>query len=284
MNKTLSIKCPAKVNLALNVKDKREDGYHNLEMIMHAVKLFDFLNITVCPADKTTFKISSNLSFLPSDEKNLCVKASMLFLEKIQKTASVRISIKKNIPVGAGLGGGSSDAAGTLIALNELFCRPFSKQSLADMAKKIGADVPFFIYKGCMLAEGIGEILSPLPMLENVFFVIAKPKYGISTPYVYKNLCLDDKTPHPDIKTVITAIQKKDLHLLGKVAENTLESVVIKDYPEIEEYKNILKQNGAIYSLMSGSGSSVFGVFDNPELAKNAANRLKKIAKYVFIA
>ncbi len=284
MKKELTVKCPAKVNLSLDVVSRREDGYHNLEMIMHTIRLFDILTLTYEEAEQTEITISSNLSYVPNDERNLCFKAAQLFFNETGLSAKVHINANKKIPVGAGLGGGSSDAAGTLTALNTLSGRPLSQDKLAGISKNIGADVPFFIYGGCMLAEGIGEILTPLPQLEGVTFLIAKPDFGVSTPWVYKNLVLDSTTPHPDTKTIIEAIKTNNLHLLAQHAGNTLELVTLKRYTEICNYKELMMQNGAVYSLMSGSGSAVFGVFDDPEKAKAALNKFTKLTKQVFIA
>ncbi len=284
MKKSLKIKCPAKVNLSLDVVSRRDDGYHNLEMIMHTIKLWDILNISFEDAQTTHLTISSNNGFLPCDDKNLCAKAARLFLKEAEICANISIYIQKNIPVGAGLGGGSSDAAGTLLALSRLTNNPLSVTKLTEIAKQIGADVPFFLYGGCMLATGIGEVLTPMPRLDGVTILVAKPKYGISTPTVYKNLVLDNCTPHPDTKSVIEALKANNLKLLAASSGNVLETAVCNKYPEINQYKNIMKSCGAIYSLMSGSGSSVFGVFDNRSMATYAANKLKKLTRQVYIA
>lgn len=284
MKKELTVKCPAKVNLSLDVTSRREDGYHNLEMIMHTIKLFDTLTIVCEDSETTEITISSNLSYVPSDERNLCFKAAQLFFKETGLSAKIHIDANKKIPVGAGLGGGSSDAAGTLTALNRLMGNPLSQERLAAISKGIGADVPFFIYGGCMLAEGIGEMLTPLPQLENVTFLIAKPNFGVSTPWVYKNLVLDSTTPHPDTKAVIEAIKTCDLTSLAKHAENTLELVTLKQYPEISRYKELMIKTGAVYSLMSGSGSAVFGVYDDPEKAKKALEKFKSLTKQVYLA
>ncbi len=284
MKTSLKIKCPAKVNLSLDVVSRREDGYHNLETIMHTIKLWDVLNISFERAKNTRITLSTNRGFLSTDDKNLCAKAARMFLEDSEICANVAIHITKNIPVGAGLGGGSSDAAGTLLALSRLTDNPLSATQLTAMAKEIGADVPFFLYGGCMLATGIGEILSPLPKLSGATILIAKPRYGISTPSVYKSLVLNEKTPHPDTKSVIEAINTNDLKLLASSAGNVLETAVCDKYPEINQYKNIMKSCGAAYSLMSGSGSSVFGVFENRSMALYAANKLKRLTRQVYIA
>ncbi len=284
MKKTIKIKCPAKVNLSLDVLRRRKDGYHDLEMIMHTVKLFDILSISFTPASEEEIVISTSSGIIPSNEHNICFKIAKAFLKEANLSAKVNIHIKKNIPVGAGLGGGSSDAAGTLLALNKLSGNPLSVPTLLEIAKEIGADVPFFLYGGCMLAEGIGEKLSPLPTLKDAVILIAKPPYGISTPSVYKKLNLENVSSHPDTKKAIEALKTGDLNQLGKASGNVLETAVTDEHPEIEEYKSIMTKNGAIYSLMSGSGSSVFGVFDNPSLAEAASIELKALTNQVFLA
>ena len=284
MKRELTVKCPAKVNLSLDVTSKREDGYHNLEMIMHTIRLFDTLTVICENSEKTEITTSSNLSYVPNDERNLCYKAAQLFFDETGLSAKVHIDANKKIPVGAGLGGGSSDAAGTLVALNKLMRNPLSQDRLAAISKGIGADVPFFIYGGCMLAEGIGEILTPLPQLDGATFLIAKPNFGVSTPWVYKNLVLDSNTPHPNTKEVIAAIKRNDLSALAQHTGNTLEFVTLKQYPEINRYKKLMEKGGAVYSLMSGSGSAVFGIYDDPEKAKRAFEKFKHITKQVYIA
>ena len=281
MKKLLKIKCPAKVNLTLDVVRRRNDGYHELDMLMHTIKLFDILDISLDDSEETKITVSSDIGILPTDD---CFKAAMLFLEAAKLKKNISINIKKNIPVAAGLGGGSSDAAGTLLALNKLCDAPLSELQLAETAKKIGADVPFFLYGGCMRARGLGEILSPVPSLTDAVFVVAKPQFGVSTPFVYKNLDLGKVDLHPDINAAITAIKQNDLAELGKVSGNVLETVVLPIHPEIDEYKKILIENGTVYSLMSGSGSSVFGVFDNAEYSGKAAAKLKQHTKSVYIA
>ena len=284
MKKLLKIKCPAKVNLTLDVVRRRDDGYHELDMLMHTVKLFDILDISLEDSNEVRITVSSDNGILPTGESNHCFKAAMLFLEAAKLKKEVCIHIKKNIPVAAGLGGGSSDAAGTLLALNKLCDAPLSEARLAELAKKVGADVPFFLYGGCMRARGIGEILSPVPAIDNAVFVVAKPQFGVSTPFVYKKLDLGKVAVHPDVDAAISAIKENDLAKLGKVSANILETVVLPIHPEIEEYKKILTGNGAVYSLMSGSGSSVFGVFDNAEFAEKAASILKNYTSCVYIA
>ena len=284
MKKTISLDCPAKVNLSLDVVERRPDGYHNLETIMHTVNLRDKLTLTMEESEQLSATLHTDNSLIPTSDDNLCIKAAKAFFEASGKTAKLTIELEKNIPVGAGLGGGSSDAAATLVGLNKLFDEPLSADDLCQIAATLGADVPFFIQGGCTLATGIGEILSPLPKLNDVIFVIAKPDYGISTPYVYKNLVLDENTKHPNTKAVIDAIEKNDIHALGKEAMNVLETVVEKEYSEIGQYKTLMQEMGSIYALMSGSGSSVFGVFDDLSLAQKCAEKLKELTNQVFMA
>ncbi len=279
----IQIKAPAKINLSLDVVSRREDGYHNLEMIMQEVGIFDVLTLSMEYSEVTEIHLSCNKHFLPTDERNLCFKAAKLFLDKANISAKVRIDIKKTIPVGAGLGGGSSDAAATLKALNKLTNKPFTLEELSVLGKSLGADVPFFIYGGCMLAKGIGEQLSPVPPLKNALILIAKPRFSISTAQVYKNLCLDEKTPHPNTNEVLDALSHNDLKKLGEYAGNTLESVTEKLYPEISEYKKTMNDNGAVYSLMSGSGSAVFGIFTDKQKALTTAKLLKEKTNQVFL-
>lgn len=283
MKKELQIKCPAKINLTLDVVGRRSDGYHNLSMIMQTINLFDVIKISVCESKSPCISLLCENKNIPTDDSNLIVRAAKLFFEKSGISAAAEISLEKNIPVGAGLGGGSSDAAGTLAALNTLFGNPLSKESLAHMAKSLGADVPFFLSGGCMLAEGIGEKLSSLPPLENVFIVLAKPEISISTAHVYKSLILDNSTCHPDVKAAIHALHQQDVDKLASVAGNVLESVVLKEHSIIGEYKEIMKNFGAAYALMSGSGSSVFGVFKDKSSAKNALQKFLSITPTAYM-
>lgn len=279
--KTFEIKCPAKINLSLDVVNRREDGYHNLSMIMQEINLFDILTFEISEGDGII--LTSTDKSVPVDDSNLIIKAAKAFFAKTGISASARIHLCKNIPMGAGLGGGSTDAAGTLTALNTMFEKPLTTDELAVMAKTLGADVPFFLYGGCMLAEGIGEILSPLPPLSDAYIVLAKPPVHVSTAYVYKNLVLDESIKHPDTKSAITALETGDLNLLAASCGNVLETVTAKEYPEIEDYKKIMLANGAAYSLMSGSGSAVFGVFADENSAKAAYSEFKSITSDTYL-
>ena len=283
MEKEFQIQCPAKINLSLDVVSRRPDGYHNLKMIMHEIGLYDTLTFSVSQNDKTEIKLTSDSKYMPTDENNLVFRAAELFFSKTGITATARIHICKKIPMGAGLGGGSTDAAGTLTALNKLYGNPLTLDELSVLAKSLGADVPFFLHGGCMLAEGIGEILSPVAPLKNAYIVLAKPPIHISTPWVYKNLVLDESIKHPNTNNVIVALETGDFDMLAESAGNVLETVTAREYPEIENYKKIMMNHGATYSLMSGSGSSVFGIFREESSAKSAADVFRQLTEDTYL-
>ncbi len=281
MNNFLEIKCPAKINLSLDVLNKREDGYHNLSMVMQEIKLFDEISFDFSCNGELSLTVSDRS--IPTDESNLIIKAAKVFGEKTGISVSAKISLEKNIPSGAGLGGGSSDAAGTLKALNSHYGYPLSDETLFDLALTLGADVPFFLKGGCMLAEGIGEKLTPLPPLEKGFILVAKPGVFVSTAQVYKSLVLGPSIKHPDTQAVIKALKTQDIELLSRSAGNVLETVTSAEYPQIEEFKQLMLKNGASYSLMSGSGSAVFGIFKAQSDAEKALAELKKFTEQVYI-
>lgn len=284
MRKEIKRDCYAKVNLSLDVLGRREDGYHNLEMIMQTVSLKDVITVSVdADTEETVIEVTCDKDSVPQNDDNLAAKSARLFLEKSGFNADVKINIEKNIPMGAGLGGGSSDAAGVLTALNEVLGFPLKNHQLAEIAAAIGSDVPFFIYGGTMLAEDTGTKLSPVEAPEKIIVLIAKPEFSVSTPHVYKSLRLGDETVHPDTKSVIEALKIGDLEMLAQSAGNVLETVTATEHEEIDEYKNIMIQSGAVYALMSGSGPSVFGVFDSEENVKRAYSILSGMTKEVYI-
>lgn len=284
MKKQIEKNCYAKVNLSLDVIGKREGGYHNLEMIMQTVSLKDILTVSVdTDVAQTRIEVRCSNCEVPQNEDNLVAKSARLFLERTNITANIKSYIDKNIPMGAGLGGGSSDAAGMLEALNECFGYPLAVEELAKIAGDIGSDVPFFLCGKAMFAEGTGTTLSEVTALKGAIIVIAKPKFSVSTPYVYKNLKLNDSIKHPDTKKVIEALEKNDLKMLAENAGNVLETVTATEHKEIEEYKSIMLERGAVYALMSGSGPSVFGVFESEKSAETAYARLEKLTDEVYM-
>lgn len=267
------IKAMAKVNLGLDVLRRRENGYHDVKMVMQTVDLYDTL--TLSKIDKGIV-ITTNTGELPLDEDNLIFKAAKLLLEYTDKKAGVSIHLDKQIPIAAGMAGGSTDAAATLLGLNELYNLDLTKEALAEIGVKIGADVPYCIYGGTYLSEGIGEVLTKLPDAPDCYVVIAKPEIGVSTKYVYENLHIETVEKHPDIDGMIDAIKKGSLDGVAKKMENVLETVTIKRYPEIETMKKCLLKNGAESALMSGSGPTVFGIFKEENIAKQALSKLQK--------
>ena len=279
----ITVKCGAKINLSLDVIRKRSDGYHDVEMIMHEIPLYD--EVTVKKYDENSenpISISCNKAEVPKDSDNIAYRAAELFLRYSGISARVEIHIEKSIPMGAGMAGGSTDAAGALKAMNELFNKPFSMSELMKIGKELGADVPFCVMGGCAFSEGIGDVLTPLPKLSGVHYLIAKPEFSVSTPWVYKNLDLMSVKNHPNTKEVIKAVEENDLERLAYFSGNVLETVTAKEFPVIEEYKERMMNYGAVYSLMSGSGPTVFGIFDNLNSAEKAFEEFSTITKEVF--
>ncbi|SFR62201.1 4-(cytidine 5'-diphospho)-2-C-methyl-D-erythritol kinase [Anaeromicropila populeti] len=268
MYPTIQKNAYGKINIGLDVLRKREDGYHEVRMIMQTVTLFDRLHVTVIPND--TINIETNLSFLPTNENNLVYSAVKLLKDEFSIKEGLSIKLDKYIPVAAGMAGGSADAAAALEIMNELFSLGLTQSNLMERAVKLGADVPYCIMKGTALSEGIGEILTPLPPLTDCFILIVKPNIHVSTKYVYENLRLDTITSHPDIDGIIYDIRRKDIRGMALKMNNVLESVTEKDYPVICQIKNLMIAQGAIHSIMSGSGPTVFGIFQSHSAIEKA--------------
>lgn len=262
----------AKINLGLDVVRRREDGYHEVRMVMQTIRMFD--RVTVYRIPEKEIRISSNLHFLPVNENNIAYKAARMMLEKHPIEGGVSISLQKRIPVAAGMAGGSADAAAVLYGMNRIFHMDYTLEQLKEFGVKLGADVPYCLMRGTALAEGIGEKLSRLPSCPACYVIIAKPAISVSTKFVYENLHLDETTQHPDIDGLVQAICRQDLRGMIPYMGNVLESVTIPAYPIIGEIKERLMENGAMVSLMSGSGPTVFGLFDNYEMALRAKEAL----------
>jgi 4-diphosphocytidyl-2-C-methyl-D-erythritol kinase len=275
----VKIRAPAKINLGLRVVGKRADGYHLLDTIMVAVSLYDEIDIRKIrtasknPASDELIKISCDHPDVPPAEENIVYRAAQLILKKSRRAQPISIRIKKNIPMGAGLGGGSSDAAATLVGLNRLFKLRLSLAMLKKMALSLGADVPFFIQARPARAQGIGERLRALRGLPRFWSVIIYPGFPVSTAWVYGNL--GAKLTKPIVNTSITP-SLKSLDGLTRRLENDLEGVTLKRYPEIGVLKQKLLREGALRVLMSGSGSSVFGIFVSKQSAAKAFRRLRQ--------
>lgn len=262
----ISLKAYAKINLALDVIGKRPNGYHDVRMIMQTIKLYD--KITIKPTTNPDITLKTNLHFLPTNENNIVYSACKLFKDTFQISDGFYINLEKRIPVAAGMAGGSSDAAATLFGLNELFKTNQSLEDLMKLGVKLGADVPYCLLRGTALSEGIGEVLTPLPPAPNCYCLIVKPPVSVSTKFVYENLKLDENTSHPNIDGMVESIKNEDLHQMSSLVSNVLESVTIKHHPEIERIKMDLISHGALCALMSGSGPTVFALFDNQKTAE----------------
>lgn len=282
-NNDISLKALAKINLGLDVVRRREDGYHEVRMIMQTIQLYDRLDIK--RTQEPGIQIQTNLSFLPVNENNLIYKAAKLLMDEFSITDGVSVKLDKRIPVAAGMAGGSTDAAAMLIGVNRLFSLGLTKRQLMERGVQIGADVPYCIMRGTALAEGIGEALSPLPPMVKCPVLIAKPSISVSTKFVYQNLKLDDTTIHPDIDRLIDDIKAKNLHDITAHMGNVLETVTIPNYPVIDEIKKDMLSNGAVGAMMSGSGPTVFGLFDDEDTAKKAykAMRSSHLARQVYL-
>lgn len=279
----IKLKALAKINLSLDVIKKREDGYHEVRMIMQTINLYDRISMNKTNSNQVTIK--TNLHYLPTNENNIVYKAICLLKQEFQIKQGVFVNLEKRIPVAAGMAGGSSDAAAALIGMNKLFDLQLSKNDLMKRAVKLGADVPYCILRGTALSEGIGEVLTPLPPMPKCYVLIAKPGINVSTKFVYDNLKANELQSHPDIDGMLVAIQNKELDGIASRLSNVLESVTVKEYPVIDEIKQLMMKNGAMNSLMSGSGPTVFGLFSDYHKASKAFYHLKvsNIAKQVYL-
>lgn len=288
MIKHLGLKAYGKINLGLDVLRRRENGYHDVRMIMQTVGIFD--QIDLIRNEQPGIQLETNLHYLPTNESNLAYQAAKLLMDEFQITEGVSIKLKKYIPIAAGMAGGSSNAAAVLFGVNKMFQLGLSMQGLMDRGVKIGADVPYCIMRGTALSEGIGEILTPLPAVPQCHVLIAKPAISVSTKFVYENLNANSLRPeqHPDIDAIIEGINEQDIHKIADNLGNVLETVTIKEYPVIQAIKDQMIADGAIGSLMSGSGPTVFGLFTDPQAAQKAYENLRFgsascLAKQVYL-
>ena len=280
---SIRLKARAKINLGLDVLRKREDGYHDVRMVMQTIGIYDRLIITRIPEED--IRIKSNLFFLPVNENNLICKAAKLLKDRFDFAGGVEIDLNKFIPVSAGLAGGSTDAASTLFGINRLFDLGLSTKDLMELGVSIGADVPYCVMRGTALAEGIGEKLTALPPLPRCWILIAKPPINVSTKLVYESLDMNGVDRHPDIDGLIDAIKRQDINGVCSLMGNVLENVTVPLYPVIESIKNDMMDNGAINAMMSGSGPTVFGIFPDEETTLKCQAFLKKKgeARQVYI-
>lgn len=276
----LTIECRGKINLAIDVVGKREDGYHDVEMVLQEINLADRLTLSL-RADEV-ISITSDSTEIPLNEGNLAYRAAQVFFSHLGQKGGVDIHIEKRIPMGAGLGGGSADAAGVLKGLNAMFGQPFETETLLRLGKSLGADVPFCILGGCALATGIGEVLTPLPMPPKLFCVVAKPEPFVSTKWVYQNLDLSQRPKGLYVEGVVEGIRNGDLSAICKHADNILETVTVPTYPVVGWLKEGFAEAGAVLTLMSGSGSAVFGLFESEAAAEEGVLQAKRYTNEIY--
>lgn len=272
--KELQLQARAKINLGLDVVQKRDDGYHEVRMIMQTIRLYD--RILLKQSEESGIRVRTNLPYLPVNEENLAYRAAQLLMEEFKIRQGLEIELQKYIPVAAGMAGGSSDAAAVMVGVNRMFRLGLSKQELMERGVKLGADVPFCIMRGTALSEGIGEILTPLPAMPHCWLLIVKPRLHVSTKWVYGNLRANELTSHPDIDGQIRALREQNLRGLVSRMGNVLENVTIPAHPVIAELKRAMLERGALGAMMSGSGPTVFGVFEEEAAARQAYLELKK--------
>lgn len=270
--RTQSGKAYAKINLTLDIAGLRPDGYHEIQTIMHTVSLCDI--VTVKPARRTGVLLRCNLPYVPCDQRNIAYRAALLFFEALGRRGAVFIDLRKRIPVGAGMAGGSADAAAVLRLLNQAHGRPFSLEKLKAIGLELGADVPFCLEGGCRLARGIGEILSPAPPLPDCALAVVKPKFSISTKKLYEEI---DQAPiqgRPDAPAMLEALSQGDLPRIGGLLANVMEAAALPQRPQIEEIRQALLAAGALGARMTGSGSAVYGIFAHESQARAALKTL----------
>ncbi|MDU7965285.1 MAG: 4-(cytidine 5'-diphospho)-2-C-methyl-D-erythritol kinase [Paeniclostridium sordellii] len=279
---SIGLKSRAKINLSIDVLGKRQDGYHIVEMIMQTIDLYDNLKITQIEED--SIKIKSNSQDIPLNQDNIVYKAANILKEKFNIKKGIEISIQKKIPVAAGMAGGSSNAAAVLVGLNRIWDLGLTELELKDIALQLGADVPFCITGGSALAQGIGEELTDIKGLnENIHILICKPNIFVSTKEVYQSLDMNEIKKRPDNQKLIDALQINDVKYVSENMVNVLEEVTSSKYNEINQIERIIMDNKALGSMMSGSGPTVFGLFDNKEYAIRAKEELLQNYNQVYL-
>lgn len=276
----VEVKAFAKINLMLDIVATRNDGYHDLFMIMQSVGVYD--TITVEKTKGKSITISCDIDDIPLDEHNIAHKAAMAFFKanKIKNTG-IHIDIKKRIPHAAGLAGGSADGAGVIVALNKIYDTNLSDKELCQIGVKVGADVPFCITGGTLLAQGIGDVLNPVKPLRKCYILLAKPEVGVNTGYAYHQFDEQGKVHTPDKLGMLYAMQSRDLNSICLKMENVFEQFI--EVPNRVDMKQIMRENGAIGTCMSGSGPTIFGIFNSREEAECAASKITPFAKDICV-
>mgnify|MGYP000260141590 FL=1 len=279
---SIRLKARAKINLGLDVLGKREDGYHEVRMVMQTIGIYDRLILTKIPEEE--IRITSNLAFLPVNENNLIYKAIKLLKDEYHFPGGISVDLNKFIPVAAGMAGGSTDAASTMFGVNRLFGLNLSMGKMMELGVRLGADVPYCVMRGTALAEGIGEKLTRITPVPHMWILIAKPQINVSTRLVYEQLDMGGIQKHPDIDGIIRAIEAQDVVRIAQSMGNVLENVTVPLYPVIETIKQDMLSHGAINAMMSGSGPTVFGIFDDRSKLREATEALRNshLAKTVF--
>lgn len=280
---SIRLKARAKINLGLDVLGKREDGYHEVRMVMQTIGIYDRLILTKIPEEE--IRITSNLAFLPVNENNLIYKSIKLLKDEYHFPGGVSVDLNKFIPVAAGMAGGSTDAASTMFGVNRLFGLNLSMGKMMELGVRLGADVPYCVMRGTALAEGIGEKLTRITPVPHMWILIAKPQINVSTRLVYEQLDMGGIQKHPDIDGIIRAIEAQDVVRIAQSMGNVLENVTVPLYPVIETIKQDMLSHGAINAMMSGSGPTVFGIFPDEQttLACQAFLKKKGDARQVYI-
>lgn len=276
----LKIKARAKINLSLDVLNKRPDGYHNVKMVMQQITLYDEVFLRKVPKDIT---LTTNCSFLPTDISNIAYKAADSMFKKYNIVGGIYIDIKKNIPIAAGLAGGSSDAASVIKGMNVLYDLDLSLQEMMDVGSELGADIPFCILGDSALAEGIGEKLTSIKGLKSGWIVLSKPNICVSTADAYGNLNLNDIEARPDTDSLLDALEKDNLYNVANNLCNVFESGIFEKYPIVRLIKEKMLEYGAVGSLMSGSGPSVYGIFKDYNKAKAAYEKLRLLYNQTYL-
>lgn len=284
MKDTLALRALAKINLGLDVLGRRENGYHDVRMIMQTIYLYD--NVTLEKTEEEGISLTTNLFYLPENKNNIAYQAADMLMREFPLPGGIRIHLDKHIPVSAGLAGGSSNAAAVLVGMNIMYDLGLSQKDLMERGVALGADVPYCVMRGTVLAEGIGEILTPVDPLPKCHILIAKPGISVSTKAVYEKLDSGEIKAHPDIDAIIDGLRAQDIRKVAASMGNVLEQVTVEAYPVIEAIKDAMKEQGALNAMMSGSGPTVFGIFETKADAKRAREAIlrRKLARQVYVA
>lgn len=279
----LELKALGKINLGLDVLGRRENGYHDVRMVMQTVYLYD--RIIMKKSKTPEIRLETNLYYLPVNENNLAYQAAQMLMDEFHMEEGVSIQLDKHIPVAAGMAGGSSNAAAVLFGMNRMFSLGLSQKELMERGVKLGADVPYCIMRGTVLAEGIGEILTPLSPMPKCYVLIAKPAISVSTKMVYEKLDSHEIEDHPDIDGILAGLKAGDLKKVAGSMGNVLERVTVDAYPVIDQIKKMMIKEGALNAMMSGSGPTVFGIFEEKATARKAADAIRdaRLTKQVYV-